>query len=110
MSMITPKHSCRAQGTWPESPRFRALTSQRFSAVACSIGGQQGRNVGHLWRGAGLILLLLLLARSGGCGLVLDPRHAYSLSTVVCGRLRPTAEMLREGRFRRRQPALETTL
>src|SRR5215813_688041 len=46
--------------------------------------GGHGCNLGHLWRGAGLIALLLLLARSGGCGLVLDPRHAYSLAAVLC--------------------------
>jgi hypothetical protein len=71
---------------------------------------RNGCNVGRVWRGAGLIFLLLLLARSGGCGLVLEPRHAYSLSAVVCCGLRPTAEMLSEGRFRRRQAALEATL
>ena len=61
-----------------------AVTPSGLEGGTHPLPGCHARNVGHVWRGTGVVFLLLLLARSGGCGLVLDPRHAYSLSAVVC--------------------------
>src|SRR5690349_18036646 len=48
-----------------------------------ALPGRHGRNVGYAWRGTGLAFLLLLLARSGGCGLVINPRLVNALSLTA---------------------------
>jgi hypothetical protein len=48
-----------------------------------AVPGRLGPNAGHLWRGGRLVFLLLLLARSGGCGLVLNPRSIDTLSAAA---------------------------